>query len=88
MQEYSCATLVLVSTLLTNWVLKLYPQLWGLVYYGVRVKVQVRAVHLATGDPERATGLLGSEAVFSAMGSGLLWGQGQGAGQSRAPCSG
>ena len=72
MQEYSCATLVLVSTLLTNWVLKLYPQLWGLVYYGVRVKVQVRAVLLAAGDPERAIGLMGSEAVFSAMGSGLL----------------
>ena len=42
------------------------------VYYGVRVRVLVRAVLLATGDPERAIGLLGSEAVFSAMGSGLL----------------
>ena len=70
MQEYSCATLVLVSTLLTNWVLKLYPQLWGLVYYGVRVKVQVRAVLFAAGDPGRAMGLLGSRPVFSSMGSG------------------
>ena len=37
-------------------------------------------MHLATGDPERATGLMGSEAVFSALGAGLLWGQGQGLG--------
>ena len=53
---------------------------------------------LAAGDPERAIGLMGSEAVFSAMGSGLLlgqgpgpgllWGPGQGTGQSRAPCNG
>ena len=55
-------------------------------------------MHLAAGDPERAMGLLGSRTVFSAMGSGfpwgqgqgtgLLWGQGPGIGQSRAPCSG
>ena len=57
MQKYSCATLVLVFTLLTNWVLKLFPQLRGQVYYGVRVRVQVRAVLLAAGDPERAIGL-------------------------------
>ena len=53
---------------------------------------------LATGDPERATGLLGSGAVFSALGAGLLWGQGQGlgllwgqgqsTGQSLATCNG
>ena len=53
---------------------------------------------LATGDPERATGLLSSRAVFSALGAGLLWGQGQGlgllwgqgqsAGQSLVICNG
>ena len=35
---------------------------------------------LATGDPEGAIGLLGSEVVFSTMESGLLWGPGQGIG--------
>ena len=62
------------------WVLKLCSQLWGQVYYGVRVRVQVRAVLLAAGDPEGAIGLTGSEAVFSAMGSGLLLGQGSDSG--------
>ena len=53
---------------------------------------------LATGDPDRVTGLLISRAVFSALGAGLLWGQGQGlgllwgqgqsTGQSLAICNG
>ena len=48
------------------------------VYYGVRVRVPVRAVLLATGDPKRVIGLLGSEAVFpvSAMGSRIRCGSG------------
>ena len=55
-------------------------------------------MYLAPGDPERATGLIGSEAVFSALGAsllcgqgqglGLLWGWGQSTGQSLATSSG
>ena len=32
--------------------------------------MQVRALSFATGDPRRAIGLLGFEAVFSALGPG------------------
>ena len=55
--------------------MKLYSQLWGQVYYevrvqvqvyyGVQVKVRVRAVLLAAGDPEEVIGLLGTNAVCS-----------------------
>ena len=50
------------------------------VYYGVRVQVWVRAVFLVTGDPKGAKSLTGSVAVFSAMGSGLILGQGSDSG--------
>ena len=60
---------------ISYWVLKLYSQLWGQVYYGVRVKVQVyygvmvrvlvRAVLLATGGPEEVIGLLVTNTVCS-----------------------
>ena len=107
-QSRSSLKLVILRRLWGYQVLELYSQLWGQVshgvrvrvqvYYGVRVQVQVRAVVLAAGDPKGTIGLTGSEAVFSAMGSGLLLGQGsdsgllqgpgQGMGQGRASCSG
>ena len=77
---------VILRGIKSYWVLKLYSQLWGQVYYEVRVQVQVyyrvqvkvrvRAVLFAAGDPEETIGFLGSEAVFSAIGSGFPMGSG------------